>query len=160
MRISAAEAAKITAERAEQARRDMLRRQQEAAERRASTRRQNAILASVACVVLLGGILATAFVIVDMAPAPADKVVGLPKSAVAPLSADTEAFIATRRAVVRFAESPRYQCRQVDFSNESGMFSNEVKVRCNDDVPQNAAQEARNAEAAVRFDSIRGNFVK
>jgi hypothetical protein len=162
VRISAAEAAKITAERAEQARRDMLRRQQDAAERRVRARRQNALLASVACVVLLGGILATAFLIVDMAPAPADKVAGMPKgaAAVAPLSADTEAFIATRRAVVRFAESPRYQCRQVDFNNESGMFSNEVKVRCNDDVPQNAAQEARNAEAAVRFDSIRGNFVK
>jgi hypothetical protein len=161
LRISAAEAAKITAERAEQARRDMLRKQQEAAERRVRARRQNAILASVACLVLLGGILATALVIVDMAPAPDDKLAGSPKgAAVAPLSADTEAFIATRKAVVRFAESPRYQCRQVDFNNESGMFSNEVKVRCNDDVPQNAAQEARNAEAAVRFDSIRGNFMK
>ena len=159
VRISAAEAAKITAERAEQARLDMLRRQQEVAERRARARRQNAVLASLACLVLLGGFLGTAFVVVDMAPAPADKVAGPANSPVAPLSADTEAFIATRKAVIRFAETPRYQCRQVDFNNESGMFSNEVKVRCNDDVPQTAVQ-ARNAEAAVRFDSIRGNFVK
>jgi hypothetical protein len=158
VRISAAEAAKITAERAEQARVDMLRRQHEAAERRTRARRQNAILASVACVALLAGILATAFVVVDMAPTPADRV-ALPKGAAAPLSAETEAFIATRKAVVRFAESPRHQCRQVDFNNESGTFTNEVRVRCNEDVPRTAAQ-TRSAEAAVRFDSIRGTFVK
>jgi hypothetical protein len=159
VRISAAEAAKITAERAEQARLDMVRRQQEAAERRARARRQNAILASVGCVVLLCGILGTAFVVVGTAPTPADRVAATPKGAVAPLSADTEAFIATRKAVVRFAESPRHQCRQVDFNNESGTFSNEVRVRCNEDAPQTPAQ-ARSAEAAVRFDSIRGSFVK
>jgi hypothetical protein len=159
VRISAAEAAKITAERAEQARLDMVRRQQEAAERRAQARRHNAILASVACVVLLAAILGTALVVVDTAPPPPDRLAAMPKGAAPPLSAETEAFIATRKAVVRFSESPRNQCRQVDFNNQSGMFSNEVRIRCNDDEPQTAAQ-ARNAEAAMRFDSIRGTFVK
>jgi hypothetical protein len=159
VRISAAEAAKITAERAEQARFDMVRRQQEAAERRAQARRHNAILASVACVVLLAAILGTAFVVVDSAPPPVDRVATMPKGATPPLSAETEAFIATRKAVVRFAESPRNQCRQIDFNNQSGTFSNEVRIRCNDDEPQTAAQ-ARSAEATMRFDSIRGTFVK
>jgi hypothetical protein len=157
--ITASEAAKLAAERAEQARLDLLRRQHEAAERRARARRQTTILATAGCLVMLAGILATAFVVVDLAPAPADKIAGLPRIPIAPLSADTEAFIATRKAVVRFAESPRNQCRQVDFNNASGMFSNEVRVRCNDEAPQ-AAGQAPSAEAAVRFDSIRGSFVK
>jgi hypothetical protein len=172
VRISAAEAAKITAERAEQARLDMLRRQQEAADRRARARRQNAIVASAACLVLLSGILATALVVADLAPSSATKsaagmssgswgAAGGAGASLAMPSADTLAFIATRKAVVRFAENPRNECRQVDFNNVSGMFSNEVRVRCNDDVPgtTTAAQE-RSAEAALRFDSIRGSFVK
>jgi hypothetical protein len=82
----------------------------------------------------------------------------VPGSAAAALSADTEAFIATRKAVVRFAESPRNQCRQVDFNNEIGTFSNEVRVRCNDDAPQ--ASQPHSAASPGRFDSIRSSFVK
>jgi hypothetical protein len=156
--ITASEAAKIAAERAEQARLDLVRRQQEAAERRARARRQTTILASAACLVLLSGILATALV-VDFTPAPASpSLASSPSMPVALPSADTIAFIATRKAVIRFAETPRHQCRQVDFNNESGMFSNEVHVRCNDQpIP---ASRTRDAELAGRFDSIRGSFVK
>jgi hypothetical protein len=103
---------------------------------------------------MLGGILATAFVVVDLTPAaPAG-----PQSPVVLPSAATMAFVATRRAVIRFAESPERQCRQVDFSNESGTFSNEMQVSCNDQ-PEPVSQTA-SAGVANRFDAIRDSFKK
>jgi hypothetical protein len=158
--ISAAEATKLAAERAEQARLDLVRQQEEAAARRARARRLNAVLATVGSLVMLGGILATAFLVVDLTPAPAPTglFAGPAKAPVVLVSAETEAFLATRRGVVRFGEQPRHHCRQVDFNNESGTFSNEVVVRCNDEPA--LPSQTRNAEIAGRFDSIRGSFVK
>ena len=157
--ISASEAAKLAAASAEQARLDLVRRQQEVAERRARARRQNAIVTTTACLFVLAGILATAFLVVDLTPTPADKIAASPRTPIAPLSADTEAFVASRKAVIRFAESPRNQCRQVEFNNVSGMFSNEVRVSCNDDAPQ-AVSQVREADTVSRLDSIRGSFAK
>jgi hypothetical protein len=156
--ISAAEAAKLAAERAEEARLDLVRRQEEAAARRARARRLNAGLATVGSLVMLGGILATALLVVDLTPTPASPSVAGGKTPVALLSAETEAFLATRKAVVRFGERPRHHCRQVDFNNESGLFSNEVVLRCNDEPAP--PSQTRAAEIAGRFDSIRGSFVK
>jgi hypothetical protein len=159
-RISAAEAAKLAAERAEQARLDLVRRQEEAAAQRARARRLNAVLATVGSLALLGGILATAFLVVDLTPAPAPTGLfgGSAKAPVALVSAETEAFLATRKGVVRFGERPRNHCRQVNFNNESGLFSNEIVVRCNDEP--GPPTQTRNAEIAGRFHSIRGTFVK
>jgi hypothetical protein len=158
--ISAAEAAKLAAERAEQARLDLVRRQDKAAARRARARRLNAALATLGSLVMLGGILATAFLVVDLTPTPAPT--GLfgahAKVPVAAISAETEVFLATRKAVLRFGERPRHHCRQVGFNNESGLFSNEMVVRCNDEPTP--PSQTRAAEIAGRFDSIRGSFVK
>ena len=103
---------------------------------------------------MLGGILATAFVVVDFTPAAPVR----PQSPVVLPSAATMAFVATRKAVIRFAESPERQCRQVDFSNESGTFSNETQVSCNDQ-PEPVSQTS-SAGVANRFEAIRGSFQK
>jgi hypothetical protein len=156
--ISAADAAKLAAERAEQARLDLARRQEEAAGRRIRARRFNAALATVGSLVMLAGILATALLVVDLTPTPASPTLAGGKTPVASPSAETEAFLATRKAVVRFGEKPRYHCRQVDFNNESGLFSNEMVLRCNDEPAP--PSQTRAEEIAGRFDSIRGSFVK
>jgi hypothetical protein len=149
-RISASEAARIEAARVDSARAELARHQQAAAHRRLRMRAQNSALAVVACLAL-AAILAVGFVTVDVAPAS--------KGAPGQAAAAVDRFIATRTGIVRVGDGRR-DCRQVDFNNETGRFSNEMRVSCDDASAADLNGRLPKSEAGNRFEAIRGSFVK
>jgi hypothetical protein len=150
-KISAPEAARIEAARVESARLELARRQQAATQRRLRMRTQNSVLAIAACLALIV-IFAVGLSVVDVVPTSTGAPSGEP-------SADR--FTATRTGIVRVEDVGRNRCRQVDFDNETGRFSNEMRVPCHD--PTSAADVGSRmpkSQAGDRFEAIRGSFVK
>ena len=152
-KISAKEAAKLAAASAEVTRRQLVQRMEEAIARRARERRRNIIVATVAGVMLavtvtVGLVYTTLIQDVERGRLESGKP-----------APDT--FVSTRTGIVRYGEGRRNKCRQVDFSNEGGGFSNETVVRCADpDAAPAAANDPSQMSAASRFDAVRGGFTK
>jgi len=148
-KISASEAARIEAARAESARLELARRRHEAAQRRLRARTQNTVVAIAACLALVF-MFVVGFFVVDFVPT-ANR---------APSQASTDRFTATRTGVVRFEEGGRHRCRQVDFNNETGQFSNETRVPCYAATSADLGSRLPKSEAGDRLDAIRDAFGK
>lgn len=148
-KISASEAARIEAARAESARLELARRQHEAVQRRLRAHTQNTVVAIAACLGLVL-IFVVGFFVVDF----------VPTSKRAPPQASTDRFTATRTGVVRFEEGGRSHCRQVDFSNETGQFSNETRVPCYEATSADSGSRMPKSEAGDRLEAIRDAFGK
>jgi hypothetical protein len=151
-RISASEAAKLAAASAEIAWREAARRQEEAAQRREIARQQNAALAIAACTVL-AVIMVIGIVYVAMSP-------DVTRTPLALRGKAPDRFVETRTGIIRFEEGGRNQCRQLDFSNETGRVANETQVPCYDPKVRDTGSELPRTQAGDRFDAIRGSFVK
>ena len=149
-KISASEAARIEAARAESARLELARRQHEAAQRRLRARAQNTVVAIAACLALVL-IFVVGLFVVDF----------VPTSNRAPSrGASTDRFTATRTGVVRFEEGGRSHCRQVDFNNETGQFSNETRVPCHEATSADLGSRMPKSETGDRLEAIRDSFGK
>ena len=151
-KISAKEAAKLAAASAEVTRRQLVQRMEEAIARRARERRRNIIVATVSGV-MLAVIVAVGLVYTTLIQ---DVERGRLESGKPAL----DTFVSTRTGIVRYGEGGRNKCKQVDFSNEGGGFSNETVVRCADPTAQVGAEDPPQPSVAGRFDAIRGGFTK
>jgi hypothetical protein len=152
-KISAKEAAKLAAASAEVTRRQVVQRMQETVARRARERRRNIVVASVAGAML--AVMSTVGLVYTTLIQDVER--GRLESAKP--AADT--FVSTRTGIVRYGEGRRNKCRQVDFSNEGGGFSNETVVRCADpDAAPAAANDPSQMSTAGRFEAVRGGFTR
>lgn len=149
-RISATDAAKLAALRAEVAEIELTRLQEETAQRNARARRQNTIVAVTASAVV-AVILVTGIAYVASVPT-------VVRTPFASRQTPDDRFNETRAGVVRFAEGEGRQCRQVDFDNKSGRFANEAQVACYDPKTQDITHRMPQAQVGDAFDSIRGSF--
>ena len=148
-KISASDAAKLAALRAQVHELELARLKEESAERKARSRRQNRIVAMAASVVV--ALVLTAG-ITYMATAPT-----VDRTAVAKQRPD-DRFNQTREGIVRFAEGEGRLCRQVDFNNTSGRFSNEAQVTCYDPKLNDIGQRLPQEQGGMAFDGIRSSF--
>jgi hypothetical protein len=151
-RISAADAAKLAALRAEVAELELARLQVETAQRNAQARRQNTIIA-IAASAVIALILVTGVAYVATVPT----VARAPVTA-QPGAGPDDRFSETRAGVVRFAEGEGRRCRQVDFNNTSGRFSNEALVACYDPRTEDINHQTPRGQAGDAFEGIRNSF--
>jgi hypothetical protein len=150
-RISAQEAAKLAAASAELTRRQLVQKMEEAVARRARARRQNIVIMAAAGIVLTLTVTSSLVYTALTQDVERKQLEGREPA--------PDRFATTRTGIVRYGESGRNKCRQVDFSNEGGGFSNETVVRCADPAASAAATE-QPENAGRRFDAIRGGFTK
>jgi hypothetical protein len=149
-RISASDAAKIAALRAEMAELELARLQEETAQRKAQARRQNLIVATAASAVVA--------LVLGTGVAYVSTVENVVRSPFASKQAPDDRFKETRAGIVRFGEGEGGQCRQVDFNNKSGRFSNETEVACYDPKIQDIGHRMPQAQVGDAFDGIRNSF--
>jgi hypothetical protein len=151
-RISASEAARLAAASAELTRRQLVLRMEEAVARRARARRQNIVI-MVAAGVVLAMTGTTSLVYSTLTP-------DVERIRLEGGDAQPDRFATTRTGIVRYGEGGRNRCRQVDFSNEGGGFSNESIVRCADPNTRPNPDDPTQMSTAERFGAIRGGFSK
>jgi hypothetical protein len=158
-RISASDAAKLAALRAEVHELELARLREEAAERKARTRRQNALMAIVAAGVV---VLVLASGITYVATVPTGVMATEPTMVRAPVGdpqrKSDPRFNETGKGIVRYAEGEGRRCRQVDFNNRSGRFSNEALVACYDPKTQDISSRMPQAQVGDAFDQMRNSF--
>jgi hypothetical protein len=150
-KISASDAAKLAALRAQVHELEVARLREETAERKARARRQNTIMA-VAASAVVTLVLTTGITYVATAPT----VVWAPFSTKE--KPDDRRFNETREGIVRYAEGERRQCRQIDFNNTSGRFSNETRVACYDPKTQDIGSRLPQSQVGDAFDQMRNSF--
>jgi hypothetical protein len=125
---------------------------EEAVARRARARRQNVMLAGAAGIVLT--------VIVTVGLVYTTLIMDVDRGRFEFRERSLDRFAATRTGIVRYGEGRRNRCRQVDFGNESGGFSNETYVRCEERSAADAGGDPAPSTVGSRFDAIRGGFTK
>jgi hypothetical protein len=150
-RISASDAAKLAALRAEVHELEVARLKEEHAERKARARRQNTIVAVTASVVV-ALVLTSGITYVATVPTVAWAPFGAKEKA------DDRRFNETRAGIVRYAEGEGRLCRQVDFNNTSGRFSDEKQVACYDPKTQDISSHTPLSQVGDAFDQMRNAF--
>jgi hypothetical protein len=96
-------------------------------------------------------VLSTGIYYVSSAPA-------VVRSPFASKQAPEDRFNETGAGVVRFAEGEGRQCRQVDFNNKSGRFSNETQVACYDPKTEDISHRMPQAQVGDALERMRDSF--
>ncbi len=137
-----------------------LARWQRRARSRSRGRRENVIGVGIACVFLAVlvavGLISSDWVPISMQP------FGFSFKTTAGRLAKTTAdgFVKTRTGKVLFSRINSDLCRQVSFSNETGRFSDDKLVRCDDALSEDSKKaESRQDDAGGRFNSLRDSFM-
>jgi len=128
-------------------RRQMAQKKEEAAARRARARRQNIIL-GIAAGTMLAAIMTVGTVYMtlthDFGKKDGDFLAGPP-----------DPFTITRLGVLRYGERGRNKCRQVEFRNDGGGFTNEAVMQCADPNASPASTDPSQSGSG-RFSEISG----